>query len=204
MEVYSYLLSLWEFRNSIELHGFDINLDGLEVAARGIFRGRQPLRNLLLDCLPVSFQDEALVTRSVLTEAIESVRKVERMAGAEMWFQFGPLARSQVRFSFHDILDSPLPARFEVISLLKVLLHYPRESRLAILANIHASLVEGGWLLIDSDYADDDHVFDKGNYESDVRNELRDSGFIRMPAYAPGWWGGPEDLTHKVMLCRRQ
>lgn len=202
MEVYSYLLSLWEYRDSIELHGFDINPYGLQVAAKGIFPGRKPVRNLIIDYLPVSFQDEALVTRSVLAEAIESVRMVDRTAGRDVWFQFGQQARSQVRFAVHDILDAPLSERFEVISLLKVLLHYPRDSRLAILANIGASLVEGGWLLIDSEYAGD--FFEKGMYDNEVKNELRDSGFIPMPAYAPSWWGGQEDLTRKVMLWRRQ
>lgn len=121
-----------------------------------------------------------------------------------MWFQFSQRARSQVHFALHDILDTPLHDGFKIISLLKVLPHYPRESRLAILANIHASLVEGGWLLVDSEYAAEDPAHDNGPDDSSVGEELCISGFNRMPAYAPAWWGEPEDLTNKVMLWRRQ
>ncbi len=203
MEVYSYLLALWDFRHSIELYGFDINIESLRIAASGVFPGRLPLRGTILDCLPVSFQDEALVARSAIADAVQGVKLLDRTTGLEVWFEFSSYARSQAHFAVHDILDSRLPTRFTVISLLKVLLHYPRESKLAILANVHASLVEGGWLLVDSDYADEDHFYDSGAHDTLTSQDFLNSGFVRVPAYAPGWWGGPEDLTSKVVLLRR-
>ena len=54
-----------------------------------------------------------------------------------------------LRFQVHDILQDPLPEKFDAVVVLNVLVHYAKKGREKILMNLHESLNDGGWLLPD-------------------------------------------------------
>lgn len=60
-----------------------------------------------------------------------------------------PAYRQGVRFARHNLISQPPPAdHFDVVLCRNVLMYFDAESRTQVLEKLHASLVEGGWLLV--------------------------------------------------------
>jgi chemotaxis methyl-accepting protein methylase len=138
-EPYSLLLSNWENKDRLKIDGFDSNTSSLEKAIKGEYQ-------IDLAGITGEYQDVENLGLANPKEAYVITEKV--IAGRKAhFFNFTDTLKRRVFFQNHDIFESPLPEKYDVILLLNVLMHYKPKGRERILHNIHESMEDGGWLL---------------------------------------------------------
>ena len=136
-EAYSILMQSWSQRERIKVVGYDINPPVLETAKKGFYILNLELREhegWRIDSLGLEDQAYKIVEETGYSQDIQFLDDLTR----------------HLSFQVHDILQDPLPGKFDVIVALNVLIHYAQKGRERILANLHESLNTGGSLLLDT------------------------------------------------------
>ncbi len=129
-EVYSVLMQNWD--RDIRVDGYDINPHNIETAIKGEYE----LSSVLMDT------SDFLGLRD-----LGRFYDVIKEGGILKYLKMLEEAKEKTGFYVHDILDGPLPEKYDVVLLLNVLKHFTEKGREKILLNVHESMVENGWLL---------------------------------------------------------
>jgi chemotaxis methyl-accepting protein methylase len=139
-EAYSVILANWGKRQTLEVTGYDYVPELLKSARAGEYlleANSQEYR--ILDALGIA-QGDAYTE----TEVWDLDMRCKQIA-------FTGEMKAHVRFESADILDKPLPVSHDIILAQYFLFHYQFPDRINILANLHKSIVGGGWLVCESD-----------------------------------------------------
>lgn len=153
-EPYSLLAKNWAHRNKLHIHGYDANPVNIAQATNGIYE--------------ISYEDLRKFENlnSIDTSDMYSIIK----EGDDRCVQFNDNAKSRIIFDIHDIIDCPLPEKYDVVLLLNVLPHYPKKGRERIISNLHDSIDGEGWLVIERPIpTSKQHNADYINWLNDLR-----------------------------------
>ena len=172
-EVYSFLIKNWHNRNNFEISGFDSNLDSIETAKNGQGKTYATKDYEIRDWEAFGAKDKAYTIKDTRDYDWKSVIMTDE-------------AKKHVSFNFHNIADSPLQKKYDVIILKNVLYYYTPEGREKILNNVNKSMVDGAWLLCES--------FDSCRYEEyhTFMKDISSLGFVKQTTVVP-WWHNPAD-----------
>jgi chemotaxis protein methyltransferase CheR len=153
-EAYSLLLENWRQNGRLSLDAFDVNPANIETAQRGEY-----------DASADPYEGEMRLFEALGPEA-KKAYGVTAVSNKDIpWLRFNDShvrrisfndeAKARINFQTHNILRGPLPQQYDVVLLLNVLMHYNPSGRESILANVHRSMREGGWLLCETaDWSD--------------------------------------------------
>ncbi len=134
-DIYSVLLSNWNRRDSLVLHGYEINPDMIENARRGVYAYG---RGLFEDRFRMHCNESARDAYDLLN--CDGTQKIQMKSDA----------CERISFFEHDILRSPLLEKYDVVLLENVLMHYTSRGRNRILRHVNKSLNDDGFLLCEA------------------------------------------------------
>lgn len=160
-EPYSLLAKNWAHRNKLHIHGYDANPANIAQAINGIYEiSDEDLRK---------FENFGLIDTNDIYSIIDD--------GDNRYVHFNDSAKSRIIFNIHDVMDSPLPEKYNVALILNVLPHYPKKGRDRIISNLYDSIDCDGWLVIEKPIqTSKQHNKDYINW----LNDLRYLGFEKM------------------------
>ncbi len=182
-EAYSVLVQNWRDRSRMTIHGYDCNPESIQTARHGTYR----------------MDEYRLDDWAEYGDSGQAYRRIRGKRPMDFQISFTNAARQSVEFRVHNILDSPLPERYEAVLLLNVLCHYTADGRDKILNNVAAGMEDGAWLVCERF-----HPGPAGHEEYDKwMQDLSAYGLEKQKTVIP-FWSEKADHTAFTRTYRRK
>jgi len=158
-EAYTLLIRNWKNRNKFTINAVDISKKNLIAVRNGVY------------LLPFTSNQYRLINdidgQSEICD-FEYLSNLARNLVTQIKVTFSDSARNSIRTEQHDILSSPLPSKYDLITMCNVLIYYNPNGKRIIINNCARSLNPGGLLFLDDGYlnrfVDDSNLF-KDNFD---------------------------------------